>query len=131
MPSIIAFVNCDGAEIYCQGKNIVSPTEAQIKDIVEWLFALYEDSTSLNTDIWLLQGTVRQPHFVVHREEWLRLISVQKNQKISCYGSILTQQKRSCGAVQNIEDEQRMPPHSSFKAFLEVVKSCSFPWKNP
>ncbi|XP_057471946.1 uncharacterized protein LOC130760578 [Actinidia eriantha] len=35
------------------------------------------------------------------------------------------------GVVQNIEDEQRMHPHSSFKAFLEVVKSCSLPCKNP
>ena len=118
----------DGAEIYCQGKNIVSPAEAQIKDIVEWLFALHGDSTSLSTDIWLLQGTVKQPHFVVYRVEWLLFISLQK---ISCYGSILTQQKRSRGAVQNIEDEQRTHPHSLVKAFLDVVKSCSFPWENP
>ncbi|GFZ00599.1 major facilitator superfamily protein [Actinidia rufa] len=46
----------DGAEIYCQGKNIMSPTEAQIKNTVEWLFALHGDSTCLSADMWLLQG---------------------------------------------------------------------------
>ncbi|KAL0376351.1 UNVERIFIED_CONTAM: Phytochrome B [Sesamum calycinum] len=52
-PSIMDLVKCDGAALYYQGNYHplgVTPTEAQIKDIVEWLLAFHGDSTGLSTD---------------------------------------------------------------------------------
>ncbi|KAK4366759.1 hypothetical protein RND71_014639 [Anisodus tanguticus] len=46
-------LRCDGAALYYQGKYYplgVTPTEAQIKDIVEWLLACHGDSTCISTD---------------------------------------------------------------------------------
>ena len=56
-------------------------------------------------------------------------------QWIVFFGSNLTWKKeiKWGGAKHHLEDKddgQRMHPHSSFKAFLEVVKSRSLPWKN-
>ncbi|KAJ0978625.1 hypothetical protein J5N97_014099 [Dioscorea zingiberensis] len=52
-PSIMDLVKCDGAALYYQGKYWplgVTPTEAQIKDIVQWLSACHGDSAGLSTD---------------------------------------------------------------------------------
>ncbi|KAK4338949.1 hypothetical protein RND71_040411 [Anisodus tanguticus] len=52
-PSIMDLVRCDGAAIYYQGNYYplgVTPTEAQTKDIAEWLLAYHGDSTGLSTD---------------------------------------------------------------------------------
>ena len=53
MAGIMDLVNCDGAALYHQGKYYrlgVTPIEAQIKDIVEWLLAFHGDSTRFSTD---------------------------------------------------------------------------------
>ncbi|KAG9143945.1 hypothetical protein Leryth_022967, partial [Lithospermum erythrorhizon] len=52
-PSIMDLVKCDGAALFYQGKYYplgVTPAEAQIRDIVEWLLASHRDSTGLSTD---------------------------------------------------------------------------------
>ncbi|KAI3947454.1 hypothetical protein MKW98_011444 [Papaver atlanticum] len=52
-PSIMDLVKCDGCAFFYQGKYFVlgvTPTESQIKDIVEWLLAYHGDSTGLSTD---------------------------------------------------------------------------------
>ncbi|KAG9153209.1 hypothetical protein Leryth_025176 [Lithospermum erythrorhizon] len=52
-PSIMDLVKCNGAALYYQGKYYplgVTPTEVQIRDIVEWLLASHGDSTGLSTD---------------------------------------------------------------------------------
>ena len=50
-PNIMDLVKCDGAALY-YGKNFwlfgVTPTEAQIQDIVEWLSECHMDSTGLS-----------------------------------------------------------------------------------
>ncbi|KZV36632.1 phytochrome B [Dorcoceras hygrometricum] len=134
-PSIIDLVKCDGAALCYQEKYYplgVTPTEAQIKDIVRWLLAFHGDSTGLSTDSLADAGypgaaslgdavcgmTVA---FITSKDYvfWFRSHSAKE---IKWGGEKHHPQEK--------DDGLRMHPRSSFKAFLEVVKGQSLAWEN-
>ncbi|XP_030930067.1 phytochrome B-like [Quercus lobata] len=134
-PSIMDLVKCDGAALYYQGKYYplgVTPTEAQIKDIVEWLLAFHGDSTGLSTDSL---GDAGYDGVASLGDEvcGMAVAYITKRDFLFWFRSHTAKEIKWGGAKHHPEDKddgQRMHPRSSFKAFLEVVKSRSLPWEN-
>ncbi|CAL5346851.1 unnamed protein product [Camellia sinensis] len=134
-PSIMDLVKCDGAALYYQGKYYplgVTPTEAQIKDIVEWLLAAHGDSTGLSTDSLAEAG---YPGAVSLGDAvcGMAVAYITSKDFLFWFRSNTAKEVKWGGAKHHPEDKddgQRMHPRSSFKAFLEVVKSRSLPWEN-
>ncbi|KAI3875660.1 hypothetical protein MKW92_046488 [Papaver armeniacum] len=133
-PSIMDLVKCDGAALIYQGKYFaigVCPTESQIKDIVEWLLSCHGDLTGLSTDSLAGAGCPGASTlgdavcgmavaYITSRDIlfWLRSSATKE---IKWGGA-----KRS---PEDTDDSQRMHPRSSFRVFLEIVKSQSLPWE--
>ncbi|XP_038977339.1 phytochrome B-like isoform X1 [Phoenix dactylifera] len=134
-PSIMDLVKCDGAALYYQGKYWpvgVTPTEAQIKDIVEWLSACHGDSTGLSTDSLADAG---YPGAAALGDAvcGMAVAYITPRDFLFWFRSHTAKEVKWGGAKHHPEDKddgQRMHPRSSFKAFLEVVKSRSLPWEN-
>nr|XP_010938231.2 LOW QUALITY PROTEIN: phytochrome B-like [Elaeis guineensis] len=135
-PSIMDLVKCDGAALYYQRKYWplgVTPTEAQIKDIVEWLLACHGDSTGLSTDSLADAG---YPGVAALGDAvcGMAVVYITPRDFLFWFRSHTAKQIKWGGAKhhhdEDKDDGQRMHPRSSFKAFLEVVKSRSSPWEN-
>lgn len=133
-PSIVDLVKCDGAALYYQGKYYplgVTPTEAQIKDIVDWLLAYHGDSTGLSTDSLADAG---YPGAAALGDAvcGMAVAYITSTDFLFWFRSHTAKEIKWGGAKHHPEDKddgQRMHPRSSFKAFLEVVKSRSSPWE--
>ncbi|KAJ4850353.1 hypothetical protein Tsubulata_035986 [Turnera subulata] len=134
-PSIMDLVKCDGAALYYQGKYYplgVTPTEAQIKDIVEWLLAFHGDSTGLSSDS-LADAGYPGAASLGDAVCGMAVAYITKKDFLFWFRSHTAKEVKWGGAKHHPEDKddgQRMHPRSSFKAFLEVVKSRSLPWEN-
>lgn len=134
-PSIMNLVKCDGAALYYQGNYYpvgVTPTEAQIKDVVEWLLASHGSSTGLSTDSLADAG---YPGAALLGDAVCGMAAayITKRDFLFWFRSHTAKEVKWGGAKHHPEDKddgQRMHPRSSFKAFLEVVKSRSLPWDN-
>ncbi|KAJ4969431.1 hypothetical protein NE237_016132 [Protea cynaroides] len=134
-PSIMDLVKCDGAALYFKGKYYplgVTPTEAQIKDIAEWLLVHHGDSTGLSTDSL---GDAGYPGAASLGDAvcGMAVAYITSKDFLFWFRSHTAKEIKWGGAKHHPEDEddgQRMHPRSSFKAFLEVVKSRSLPWEN-
>ncbi|KAJ0960781.1 hypothetical protein J5N97_001340 [Dioscorea zingiberensis] len=134
-PSIMDLVKCDGAALYYQGKYWplgVTPTEAQIKDIVQWLSACHGDSAGLSTDSLADAG---YPGAAALGDAvcGMAVAYITPTDYLFWFRSHTGKEIKWGGAKHHPEDKddvQRMHPRSSFKAFLEVVKSRSLPWEN-
>nr|BBA94317.1 phytochrome B [Cardamine alpina] len=133
-PSIMDLVKCDGAAFLYHGKYYplgVAPTEAQIKDIVDWLLANHADSTGLSTDSL---GDAGYPGAAALGDAvcGMAVAYITKRDFLFWFRSHTAKEIKWGGAKHHPEDKddgQRMHPRSSFKAFLEVVKSRSQPWE--
>ncbi|XP_072984782.1 phytochrome B-like [Typha latifolia] len=134
-PSIMDLVKCDGAALYYQGKYYplgVTPTEAQIKDIIEWLSACHGDSTGLSTDS-LAEAGYPGAAALGDAVSGMAVAYITPKDYLFWFRSHTAKEIKWGGAKHHPEDKddgQRMHPRSSFKAFLEVVKSRSLPWEN-
>nr|AHZ89696.1 phytochrome B [Dimocarpus longan] len=133
-PSIMDLVKCDGAALYYQGKYCplgVTPTEAQIKDIVEWLLTFHGDSTGLSTDS-LADAGYPKAASLGNAVCGMAVAYITKRDFLFWFRSHTAKEIKWGGAKHHPEDKddgQRMHPRSSFKAFLEVVKCRSLPWE--
>lgn len=133
-PSIMDLVKCDGAALYYQGKYYplgVTPTEAQIKDIAEWLLAFHGDSTGLSTDS-LADAGYPGAASLGDEVSGMAVAYITSRDFLFWFRSHTAKEIKWGGAKHHPEDKddgQRMHPRSSFKAFLEVVKSRSLPWE--
>ncbi|XP_077218273.1 phytochrome B-like isoform X2 [Tasmannia lanceolata] len=134
-PSIMDLVKCDGAALYYQGKYYplgVTPTEAQIKDIADWLLAFHGDSTGLSTDS-LAEAGYPGAALLGDAVCGMAVAYITSKDFLFWFRSHTAKEIKWGGAKHHPgdkDDGQRMHPRSSFKAFLEVVKSRSFPWEN-
>lgn len=134
-PSIMDLVKCDGAALYYQGNYYplgVTPTESQIRDIIEWLLAFHGDSTGLSTDSL---GDAGYPGAASLGDAvcGMAVAYITEKDFLFWFRSHTAKEIKWGGAKHHPEDKddgQRMHPRSSFKAFLEVVKSRSLPWEN-
>ncbi|KAI7757057.1 LOW QUALITY PROTEIN: hypothetical protein M8C21_021039, partial [Ambrosia artemisiifolia] len=132
-PNVMDLVKCDGASLLYKNKVYrmgVSPTESQIHDIVAWLHKCHTDSTGLSTDSFCdagYPGALALPDVCgmasvrLTEEDFLFWFRCGTASEVRWGGA-----KHEKGET---DDGKRMHPRSSFKAFLEVVKNRSFPWK--
>ncbi|XP_010414746.1 PREDICTED: phytochrome B-like isoform X2 [Camelina sativa] len=133
-PSIMDLVKCDGASFLYHGKYYalgVAPSEVQIRDVVEWLLANHADSTGLSTDSL---GDAGYPGAAALGDAvcGMAVAYITKRDFLFWFRSHTAKEIKWGGAKHHPEDKddgQRMHPRSSFKAFLEVVKSRSQPWE--
>ncbi|XXG61662.1 hypothetical protein AAC387_Pa05g0214 [Persea americana] len=133
-PSIMDLVKCNGAALYYGGKCWllgVTPTEAQIKDIADWLLTCHGDSTGLSTDSLADAG---YPGAASLGEAVCGMATARITSKdfLFWFRSHTAKEVKWGGAKHHPEDKDdggRMHPRTSFKAFLEVVKSRSMPWE--
>ncbi|KAB2610715.1 phytochrome C [Pyrus ussuriensis x Pyrus communis] len=93
----------------------LSPTEAQIEDIAEWLLNYHSGSTCLSTDSLMEAGY---------------LGASALGNEVCAFRSHTAKEIKWGGAKHDPDDKddgRKMHPRSSFKAFLEVVKWRSVP----
>ncbi|KAH9618084.1 hypothetical protein KSS87_020112 [Heliosperma pusillum] len=134
-PSIMDLVKCDGAALLFRGKYYplgVTPSEPQLKDIVQWLLTHHGDSTGLSTDSLADAG---YPGALALADAvcGMAVAYITQCDFLFWFRSHTAKEIKWGGAKHHPEDKddvQRMHPRSSFKAFLEVVKSRSMPWDN-
>ncbi|KAL1200679.1 Phytochrome E [Cardamine amara subsp. amara] len=134
-PGIMDLVKCDGAALYYKGKCWlvgVTPSESQVKDLVNWLVENHgDDSTGLTTDSLVDAG---YPGAISLGDAVCGVAAAG----ISSKDYLLWFRSNTASAIKwggakhhpkNKDDAGRMHPRSSFKAFLEVAKSRSLPWE--
>ncbi|KAK0588976.1 hypothetical protein LWI29_007957 [Acer saccharum] len=101
-PNVKDLVKCDGAALY-YGKKLwllgVTPTEAQIKDIADWLLECHSASTGLSTDSLVEAG---YPDASLLGDAVCGMAAVRITSKDFLFGFGLTQQNRSSGVEQNM-----------------------------
>ncbi|KAK4265906.1 hypothetical protein QN277_026895 [Acacia crassicarpa] len=134
-PNIMDLVKCDGAALYYQGNYYplgVTPAESQIKDIIDWLLTSHGDSTGLSTDS-LSDAGYPGAASLGDAVCGMAVAYITDRVYLFWFRSNTAKEIKWGGAKHHPEDKddgQRMHPRSSFKAFLEVVKSRSIPWEN-
>ncbi|KAK3037399.1 hypothetical protein RJ639_030161 [Escallonia herrerae] len=133
-PSIMDLVKCDGAALYYDGKCWllgVTPTEAQVEDIAEWLLTNHRDSTGLSTDSLADAG---YPGAALLGDAVCGMTTARITLKdfLFWFRSHTAKEVKWGGAKHHPEDKDdggRIDPRASFRAFLEVAKSRSLPWE--
>ncbi|XP_068658918.1 phytochrome A-like [Aristolochia californica] len=134
-PNIMDLVKCDGAALLYQNKVYTlgaAPTESQIHEINRWFSEYHMDSTGLSTDSLQDAGYPKALSLgdIVCGMAAVRITS---NDMLFWFRSHTASEVRWGGAKHDPSDKddgRRMHPRSSFKAFLEVVKNRSLPWKD-
>lgn len=134
-PNVMDLIKCDGAALYYRNKCWllgVTPTEAQIRDIVEWLLEYHCGSMGLTTDSLLEAG---YPVATVLGDEVCGMAAVRITSKdfLFWFRSHTAKEIKWGGAKHDPDDKddgRKMHPRSSFKAFLEVVKWRCLPWED-
>ncbi|XP_059648350.1 phytochrome A1 [Cornus florida] len=134
-PNIMDLVKCDGAALFYKNKIYrlgVTPIDFHLQDIVSWLSEFHMDSTGLSTDSLYDAG---YPGALVLGGVVCGMAAVRINSKdmLFWFRSHTAADIRWGGAKHEPgekDDGRKMHPRSSFKAFLEVVKTRSLPWKD-
>lgn len=133
-PSIMDLVKCDGAALYYSGKCWllgVTPSEAQVKDIAEWLLNNHGDSTGLSTDS-LANASYPSAALLGDAVCGMATARITSKDFLFWFRSHTAKEVKWGGAKHHQEDKDddgRMNPRASFRAFLEVAKSRSLPWE--
>ncbi|OVA13499.1 PAS domain [Macleaya cordata] len=134
-PNIMDLVKCDGAALLYKNKIWrlgMTPSEFQIRDIASWLSEYHMDSTGLSTDSLYDAGF---PGALSLGDAVCGMAAVRITSKdmLFWFRSHTAAEVRWGGAKHDPgekDDGRKMHPRSSFKAFLEVVKTRSLPWKD-
>jgi phytochrome B len=134
-PNIMDLVRCDGAALY-YGKKFwllgTTPTEAQIRDLAEWLLVVHKDSTGLSTDS-LCDAGYPDAFALGDKVCGMAAAKITSKDFLFWFRSHTAKEIKWGGARHDPDerdDGRKMHPRSSFKAFLEVVKKRSLPWED-
>lgn len=134
-PNIMDLVKCDGAALLYKSKIWrlgVTPSDFHLHEISSWLSECHMDSTGLSTDSLYdagFPGALALEDVVCG----MAAVRITSNDMIFWFRSPTAAEIRWGGAKHELgekDDGTRMHPRSSFKAFLEVVKTRSIPWKD-
>ncbi|KAF8038651.1 hypothetical protein BT93_B1249 [Corymbia citriodora subsp. variegata] len=134
-PNVMDLVKCDGAALLYKSETYklgVTPNDAQLHDIALWLSEYHMDSTGLSTDSLYDAGF---PGALAIGDIVCGMAAVRISAKdvIFWFRAPTSSEIRWGGAKHDPDekdDGRKMHPRSSFKAFLEVVKTRSLPWKD-
>ncbi|KAM5560833.1 phytochrome A-2 [Rosa sericea] len=134
-PNIMDLVKCDGAALLYKNKIWrlgLTPSDFQIQDISLWLTECHMDSTGLSTDSLYdagFPGALALGDVVCG----MAAVKITSKDTIFWFRSHTAAEIRWGGAKHDPDEKDdgwKMHPRSSFKAFLEVVKTRSLPWKD-
>lgn len=134
-PNVMDLVKCDGAALLYKSKTYklgVTPNDAQLHGIASWLSEYHMDSTGLSTDSLYdagFPGALAVGDIVCG----MAAVRISAKDVIFWFRSPTASEIRWGGAKHDPDekdDGRKMHPRSSFKAFLEVVKTRSLPWKD-
>ncbi|KAJ0963538.1 hypothetical protein J5N97_028660 [Dioscorea zingiberensis] len=135
-PNVMDLVKCDGAALYYQNQFWLlemTPTEAQIRDIVAWLLEYHNSTMGLSTDS-LTDAGYPGAADLGDAVCGMAAIKITSKDFIFWFRSHTAKEIKWGGAKHNPGDRndegRKMHPRSSFKAFLEVVKQRSLPWED-
>lgn len=134
-PNIMDLVKCDGAALLYKNKIWrlgTTPNELHIRDIASWLSECHMDSTGLSTDS-LYDAGYPGALSVGNTVCGMAAVRINSDDMLFWFRSHTAAEIRWGGAKHDPDekdDGRKMHPRSSFKAFLEVVKSRSAPWKD-
>ncbi|KAK9670053.1 hypothetical protein RND81_13G173600 [Saponaria officinalis] len=134
-PNIMDLVKCDGAALLYNNqvwKLGVTPTDYQIRDISVWLSRDHVDSTGLSTDSLYDAGFPGAPS-LGDAICGMAAVRITLNDMLFWFRSHTAAEIKWGGAKHEAgekDDGTKMHPRSSFKAFLDVVKRRSVPWKD-
>ncbi|KAJ9681602.1 hypothetical protein PVL29_017823 [Vitis rotundifolia] len=134
-PNVMDLVKCDGAALLYKNKVWrlgITPSDFQLHDICSWLSEYHMDSTGLSTDSLYDAG---YPGALALGDAVCGMAAVKITSKdtLFWFRSHTAAEVRWGGAKHEPgekDDGRKMHPRSSFKAFLEVVKTRSLPWKD-
>ncbi|KAK8261754.1 hypothetical protein V6Z11_D13G210600 [Gossypium hirsutum] len=134
-PNIMDLVKCDGAALLYKNKIWklgATPSDFQLNEIALWLSEYHMDSTGLSTDSLYDAGF---PGALALGDVVCGMAAVRITHKdtLFWFRSPTAAEIRWGGAKHEPgvkDDDRKMHPRSSFKAFLEVVKTRSLPWKD-
>ncbi|KAK1369971.1 Phytochrome [Heracleum sosnowskyi] len=134
-PNIRDLVKCDGAVLYYENrfyKMGVTPSDFKIYDILTWISVLHPDSAGFITDS--LCGSVFPADLSVSDLICgMAAVRIALNCALFWFRSH-TDAVLNWGSAKHepgeIDDDKKMHPRSSFKAFKEIVKTRSVPWKD-
>ncbi|WOH14225.1 hypothetical protein DCAR_0933742 [Daucus carota subsp. sativus] len=134
-PNMMDLVKCDGAALLFQNKVYrlgATPSDYQLRDIVSWLTEYHMDSTGLSTDSLYdagFPGALALGDVVCG----IAVVKITSRDMLFWFRSQAADHIRWGGAKHDPDDKddgRKMHPRSSFKAFLEVVKTRSSTWKD-
>ncbi|KAE9611890.1 hypothetical protein Lal_00048950 [Lupinus albus] len=134
-PNIMDLVKCDGAALFYKNrvwKLGVTPSESKIREIALWLSEHHTDSTGLSTDSLLdagFPGALSLGDVVCG----MAAVRIASKDTVFWFRSHTASEIRWGGAKHEpseMDNGRKMHPRSSFKAFLDVVKTRSLPWKD-
>ncbi|CAL9091245.1 unnamed protein product [Musa acuminata var. zebrina] len=135
-PNVMDLVKCDGAALYYRNQVWLletTPTEAQIRDIVAWLVECHDGSTGLSTDSMTEAGYPGAAE-LGDAVCGMAAIKISSRDFLFWFRSHTAKEIIWGGAkhepVDKDDEDRRMHPRTSFKAFLEVVKRRSLPWED-
>ncbi|KAI3465539.1 hypothetical protein Pfo_022202 [Paulownia fortunei] len=134
-PNVMDLVRCDGAALYYRKKCWllgVTPTEAQIKNMAEWLLEFHGGSTGLSTDS-LMEAGYPDASILGDSVCGMAAVKITSSDFLFWFRSNTAKEIKWGGAKHDPvdkDDGRKMHPRSSFKAFLEVVKRRSLPWED-
>ncbi|CAH8350140.1 unnamed protein product [Eruca vesicaria subsp. sativa] len=131
-PNIMDLVKCDGAALYYRDKLWslgVTPTETQIRDIIDWVFKNHGGNSGFTTESLMESG---YPDASGLGESICGMAAVFITEKdfLFWFRSGTAKQIKWGGARHDPDDRdgKRMHPRSSFKAFMEIVRWKSMSW---
>jgi len=134
-PNVMDLVKCDGSALLHKNKTYrlgLTPSDFQIRDLLSWLDEYHRDSTGFSTDSLYDAGF---PGALALGDALCGLAAVKITDKdwLFWFRSHTAAEVRWGGAKHEPgekDDGRKMHPRSSFRAFLEVVKTRSLPWKD-
>ncbi|KAG6415577.1 hypothetical protein SASPL_122990 [Salvia splendens] len=134
-PNVMDLVKCDGAALMYKNKKYrlgLTPSDFQIRDIVSWLDEYHKDSTGLSTDS-LYDAAFPGALALGDAICGMAAVKITDKDWLFWFRSHTAAEIRWGGAKHEPDDKddgRKMHPRSSFKAFLDVVKTRSLPWKD-
>ncbi|KAG9443482.1 hypothetical protein H6P81_014822 [Aristolochia fimbriata] len=135
-PNVMDLVKCDGAALYYQNKFWLlgtTPTEAQIRDLAQWLLQYHNNTTGLSTDS-LVEAGYPGAQDLGDAVCGMAAVKITSRDFLFWFRSHAGKEIKWGGAKHDPKehdgDGKKLHPRSSFNAFLEVVKWRSTPWED-
>nr|AHZ63807.1 neochrome [Adiantum aleuticum] len=137
-PSIMDLVKCDGAALYYGGRVWplgTTPSEFQVQDLAEWLLGSSEEIATSGVTCTDSLGEAGYPGADALGDAVCGMAAarVTPNSDFLFWFRSHTAKEVFWGGAEHDpqarDDDSRLLPRSSFKAFLEIVKRRSLPWE--